>query len=777
MLQHNLIVAVRNLLKYKMQTLVSVVGLAIGFTCFALSLMWIRYETGYDSAYEGADRMYLIYSKSNFEESGYGTHTAYPISTSLKEDFPEVEAACAFLHHDGEKVRVEENPQAEIMAVGGDSCFMQLFDIELLAGNLNFLYRNEEVAITERAAKRLFGTTDVLGREYKECIGEKPRTICAVLKDLEHSNFSFDVWRDGAYVRQWHTNWYNGSFNVCVKLRKGVDPVAFQQKLNASEKDMPVDFPQKLYQGLMLKPLKAYRYSDLNKERNIKLEYLVLFSVAGGLVILCSLFNYLSLFITRMGIRRREMALRRVCGSSGWGVFGLLLTEYLLMLLASGLLGMSLLELCHDTFCRLSGVEGGIYHSSLLYFAGVLAVSLLMLLPFVRRPLKTAGQGNRHTMRRLAIFFQLTVAMLFIFCMSAIMKQVYFLRTTDLGWERKGLAAFTFVYPHKIFDELADKVAAMPFVREVLPHKWGLLPAGAQMSLRLVEWDDKPEGAADVSLPLFPSDGSVTRFYGIRLADGEHIDMEKHKNGVVLNETAVKALGLTDPVGKHLRTEGMQKNGTSLEIVGVAKDFHILPPTIPVRPMGFIGAKNEAVSFYFGGAGHLLVKFHEGEWPKLEAAVADLFAREYPEGYCRLVHVEEVYDNYLKSETLLLKLLSFMALVCILISAFGIFSYVTLSCEQRRKEVAIRKVNGAKVGDILRMFAREYLLLLLMASAVAFSVGYVLMRRWLQDYVERTSLSLWLFLSIFTGVALVVALCVGWRVWRAATQNPAGNLN
>ena len=158
---------------------------------------------------------------------------------------------------------------------------------------------------------------------------------------------------------------------------------------------------------------------------------------------------------------------------------------------------------------------------------------------------------------------------------------------------------------------------------------------------------------------------------------------------------------------------------------------------------------------------------------RLPVPMAAYLKEHYPEVNYQLVNVMDEYNAYLKAEHLLMRLLAFVSTVCILVSAFGIFSMITLSCERRRKEVAIRKVNGARVGDILSLFAREYLLLLAAAAVVAFPVGYVLMKRWLESYVEQTPLSWWLYAVIFLGMALLVALCIGWRVWRAANENPA----
>lgn len=170
--------------------------------------------------------------------------------------------------------------------------------------------------------------------------------------------------------------------------------------------------------------------------------------------------------------------------------------------------------------------------------------------------------------------------------------------------------------------------------------------------------------------------------------------------------------------------------------------------------------------------GQFLIKFKDGHWDDLQERIRQMAAEQEITDY-ELKSTEELYADYLKSERLLLRLLGIASVVCVLVVGFGVFSLITLSCEQRRKEMAIRKVNGARVGDILRLFAREYLLLLAVAAVVAFPVGYVLMKRWLESYVEQTTINLWVYLVIFAGMAAVVALCIGWRIWKTANENPA----
>ena len=760
MIRHYLKVAWRNLLKYRTQTAVNVAGLVVGFACFAFANLWMRYEASFDSRYEAADRMYLLYTQTPIADEGLSPHVPYPASTLLKQEFPEVEAACAFTRYLTGELAVEGQPTLGVPSMQLDSCFMDFFGIRILAGTKDFLYSDEQIALTERTAKRLFGTTDVLGRSVM-CDDEES-TVCAIVSDLPHSNFSFGFIFRGAYFHKWQDVWYNGGFEVVVRLAPGVSPRALEEKFRAYAEQMD-DRNRKITSRLRLMPLSEVRQASFNEERQVSFSYLVLFAAAGGLVILCSLFNHLALFLSRMDIRRRELALRRTCGSSGSGLFAMLTTEYSLLILLSGFFGFVLVELLQTPFQRLSGVEGNVYGESLLYFLMVLVLSLVLLLPFVFR-YSSLRPEHRQSGGRLKVMvgLQLVISLLAIFCTAVLMKQLNYLQHTDLGWERRNIAAFTFLYPDNSKDEIVDRVRQMPFVNRVLTGYYGLLPEGARGATS-IDWEGKPSDLEINGIRMACMDDTLAAFYDVRLSAGRFIRAQDSDKEVMLNESAVRMMGVADPVGMTV-TYSEDPQAT---VVGVVRDFHITAPTIPVQPTLYVR------QFNWTSGGDILLKYHEGAWPELRHRVDSLFAKDYPEVNYQLVNVMDEYNAYLKAETLLLRLLTFVSVVCILVSAFGIFSMITLSCERRRKEVAIRKVNGARAGDILRLFAREYLGLLVVASVVAFPIGYVLMRRWLENYVEQTPVSAWIYIVIFAGMALLVALCIGWRVWQAANENPA----
>lgn len=766
MIAHYFKLAFRNILKYKVQSIISTLGLAVGFTCFALANLWIHYEMTYDADHEGADQMYILYKENVFGVNGYSTFIPYPASTLLKNKFPEVEATCAYTRWGmATNLKADGQPAVEVNEMQADSCFMNMFPISILSGSMDFMYSDDKIALTEDVAMRLFGSTDILGKEVKN-YNDDTKTICAILSNLNHSSLSFGCWGQGEYFRRWQNDWSNGSFEIIVKLRKGTDPVAFQKKL--AELDIKADprDPRGVFENIQLMPLSKYHYSSINRAKSIKFYYLILFSVAGGLVILCSLFNYLSLFITRMRMRSREIDLRKVCGSSIGGVFMLLFIEYLYIILLSGLVGMALVETALPAFKEMSGVSGNIYGESLLYFAGILLLSLLLLVPFViRRSHNTTG--NRNMLRKVSLAFQLAIGVLVTFCMIVMMKQIYYLTNTDLGWERKGIASINLLYPDKDFDAIVDKIKQFSCTREVVSGHCCLLPKSSGFSQNFDNWDGKEDGTKSVDMLCLWKCENIVSFYGLKLLEGEIIKATE-TDKIMINESAAKALGMSEPIGKKL----YQKN-KAYTIVGLIKDFHITAPTEPVQPYTLVAEdilKNAGFSL---GKGQIIIKFHDGKWKELKNQIDSIFTHEYPEVRYKLYNTEEEYAGYLKSEDVLIKLLSFVAVICVLIAAFGIFSLVTLSCEQRRKEIAVRKVNGATIKDVLLMFVKEYMLLLLVAATIAFPVGYILMKRWLESYVEQTVINAWIYLTIFVCIAIVIFACIGWRVWQAARQNPA----
>ncbi len=767
MIRHYIKVACRNLLRYKTQSIISIIGLAVGFTCFALATLWVRYELTYDSFHKDADRIYMLYGNSEVSLASRKI-TIYPHLTAetLQKDFPEVEGSCA-VYFRGADFSTEEQLVVPLRVAGVDSAFVDMFDVRLLDGTMDFLHTDEQIAITPEAAVQLFGSSKgVIGKAVE--VQQQKRIVGALVQGWgKHTNLTFDALTMSH--KQYRGSWSVSTCKIWMKLNKGVDQEAFREKLR--KHNLQEEFHMK---GLEIMPITQCRYEIDEQTLTVQLQYLVMFCITGGLVILCALLNYLSLFASRLQMRIREMALRKVCGSSGRRMYGLLAVDFLLVLMLAALLGMTFIELSLPYFQELSGVYEGIYASSLLYFAGVMVFSMCLFLLvyhyFSRHALKQALKGGgvmkskKQLFYRGSIVLQLVISILFLFCIGMIAKQLYYLRNGDIGMERKNILSMQFWNGETA--PVLEHIKKMPTVTDVTGQGYALIPRGYFSVARVAEWEGKQPADEPVEMEEVDQGEIMMDFFQFKLLKGERLagaPSETHQ--VMLNETAVKAFGWDDPVGKTLVLG--DKNVT---VLGVVKDFHKVSPTLPVSPI-FITSSSFQEDVPTSMT--ILMKYQPGQLSVLRNAIDTLMQREFPSGQYMFSDLEETYEEFLRSESALLKLLGFVAVVCVLISVFGIYSFVTLTCERRRKEIAIRKVNGARVKDVLLLFLKEYMLLLAMSSVVAFSVGYALMKRWLESYMEQTAISWWVYAAVFTGIACVVLLSIWTRVWKAAHQNPA----
>ena len=267
-----------------------------------------------------------------------------------------------------------------------------------------------------------------------------------------------------------------------------------------------------------------------------------------------------------------------------------------------------------------------------------------------------------------------------------------------------------------------------------------------------IEYVDSPPGFAD--------------FYEFQLVAGEMLTDDDPETMVLINESAVKAFGWHNPIGMHFGDYSV------FTVKGVIKNVYNLGPIIPAEPACYYQPSSLSRDWP-NSRTIVLFEYQKGMWQLCKEKIKQMLMENEDLRNANILNTEKEYDKYLKSENSLLKLLSFVSAVCILICVFGFVSLVSLTCEERRKEIAIRKINGATSRDILAIFVKEYALLLIIGSAIAFTTGYFIMHQWIEHYVKQTTIPAWIFLSIFCAMALVIAACVGWQVYKASIANPA----
>ena len=782
MIRHYIKVAFRNLLKYKTQSVISIIGLAIGFVCFALSFYWIHYEMTYDSFRKDIDRIYMVRTNDGYAEGRISSRVPYPYANYLTEHFPEIEVAVPFSVYPAERVCVNGIYQ-DVAFSSADSAWMQLMDIQIVKGSRNFMLPkdNSEVAITEETAKEWFGSEDPLGKEIKTW--RRTKTIGAIVRaNHTHTNFPFQLMGNPELGRRW----WNSNWRMLIKVKPGTNPQELEAKMTANmprELLQPTSAIKSGIERFYLTPLSELHYAKdfrKDKEAAITFNYIIYFSVAAVLIIVCALINYLTLFVNRMKVRQREMALRMLHGANARSLISLLTIEFLLLLACAIFAGFFLIELCLPQFVELTGIDapksalyGETFLFTLLVSTVILAVIVGLLYFLYHRSLqgslqRNAGRNTESLLRKGSIILQFFVCFCFIGCTVLMNRQLDYLRHRDLGMEFQNKGSFSVRGDFNIYP-LVEKVKALPMVTEVLPNDYYSLIASIQAIGQWDNWDglDTP---LDTPLPvnLFLGKEKFFQYYGITLLAGEHLNDFSTYNEIIINESLARRMGWTpqEAIGKHVITPYI-----TYTIIGVVKDCYYTPPTLPVPNTAFMVGEDMGLMQRSAG---ILFKYKEGTWNECRQALEEIYYKECPpDKILRIDNEEEVYNNYFRSEDMLTRLLGFASLVCIFTALFGIYSLVTLTCEQRRKEIAIRKVNGATVREILSLFFREYISMLCVAALVAFPLTYVIIKHWLENYTRQVSISMLPFVFIFIGLALVVIAGIGWRVWQTANENPA----
>ena len=781
MIKHCLKIAIRNLVKYKVQSAISILGLAVGFVCFSLSLYWIHYEMTYDHFRQDADRIYMVRTNDEYTEGKISTRVPYSLAAYLAQHFPDIAVAAPF-HLISERISVNDKYQDAVFS-SADSAWMNLMDIRIIKGNRNFMLPkdNAEIAITEEAAKKWFRTEDPIGKEVKML--RRTKKICAIVQaENRHTNFPFDFIGNPELGKTW---WYI-TWSILIKVKPDTDIEELESKINAN---LPAELKQVTLtrktgiERIILTPLSKLHYAkDFrdDKEAGITFQYIIYFSIAGILIITCALINYLTLFINRMRVRQREMALRMIHGANIRSLVSLLTVEFLLLLACAVTTGFLLIEICFPSFIELTGIDtakSSLYGEAFL-FIGLISLIILtaiigLLYILYHRSLHLSlryntGRSTGTQLRRGSIVLQLFVCLSFIGCTVLINQQLDYLRHRDLGLEIKNRGSFS-VMGDMDYTPLIKKIKELPMITEVMQPDY--YPIVSQLTAigQFDNWEglDIPIDTP-VPVKLFLGKEDFFRFYDITLLAGEWLDDLSTYEDIIINESLARRMGWSpqEAIGKHII-----QSYITYTIVGVVKDCHYGAPTLPIPHTGFL--VGEQMGLMQRSAG-ILFKYKEGTWNECRKALEHLYQTECsPENILRLNSEEEVYNNYLRSEEMLTRLLSFASLVCILTAMFGIYSLVTLTCEQRRKEIAIRKVNGATVWSILFLFFREYLIMLCIAALFAFPITYVIIKQWILNYVRQVSISPLPFILILIGLALTVIAGISWRVWKAANENPA----
>jgi putative ABC transport system permease protein len=779
-------ITLRNLLKSKTFSGINVLGLALGMACSLMIMLWIRDERAVDAFHANKDQLYRIYMREYFSGKVQGViWTPGPLAEELKKSVPEIEMSTPFswtiqqTFSVGSKIHKEATNWAS-----GD--FFKMFSYKLLQGTPEAALRDRgSIAISRDMAEAFFGSPEAAIGKAIRYDNRKEMTVSAVFENVgANSSLKFDclmTW--DAYVDDngWAKDWGNTDPLTFFKLRKDADPAKVETKMRRLLDKTNRDGGKPYKTQLAMQPFHEYYLNSNIKDAKMdggRIEYVQLFSFVAVFILLIACINFMNLATARSSRRAKEVGVRKVVGAMRSMLAGQFMGEALLIAGLSAALAVVLVALLLPAFNSLTSKQMVLPWSEPLFWgviAGLLAATGLLAGSYPAlflsslnpvRILKGALKFDSRSVwvRQGLVVFQFGLSVILIVGMIVIYRQVGFVQNKNLGFDRENLVYFPIEGElFNKFDLLKEQLTQVPGIKQV--SHMTATPASNSNGTDGITWP----GSDPNNQVRFTPVGvgyDFTKTMNLRMTDGRDFSKSfpTDSSGVIVNETAVKVMGLKDPVGREINW-----GKTKVRIVGVLKDFHFQSLHNAIRPLiAYLGARQPQ--------GSVVVRIQAGKTPETLAAMERICKKLNPNVPFTYAFTDQEYARQYQSEQVVGKLAGYFASLAIFISCLGLFGLAAFTAEQRTKEIGVRKVLGASIAGIVGLLSRDFLRLVVMAIVLASPVAWYIMRQWLQGFAYQIDIEWWMFALAGIIAVLIAVFTISFQSIRAAMVNPVRSL-
>ena len=801
MLRNYLRITLRNLVRQKLFSSINIFGLAIGIAAFLLIIEYVTYELSYDGFNKNADRIYRIKDDRIFSDKHDESAGCPPaLAPTLKKEFPEIlesarlrSTTVVFVDKDR---KISENIDRVYYA---EPSFLRIFTFPLSEGTAgSALEEPYSVIVSKSRAQKYFGDENSVGKVVKleDDYGTHDYKVTGVFEDAPHnSHLKFDMLLSykTLVVQNSQAEYYWGwnAFNTYILLSPNTDAKALQAKFPAMVEKYK-DYGDSYRREYLLQPLKdIHLHSNLRFEPEVNgdIRTVHFLSLIAAFVLVLAWLNYINLATCRSLARAREVGVRKVLGSTRLQLINQFIMESILLNMIAVVLAVGIDEISLPFFSTITGdpLSLGILEHiwMLLVLVFALGVFLSGFYPaFILSsfsPLAAfrtiRGRLSRGVdLRKVLVVFQFSVSIVLIASTLIVYRQVLFMRNQSLGAEiDKVLVLKAPRVMGKYIsncNSFKDALLSIPSVRNV----------SASSTIPGRDYSNYASGIRSQS--SHPGKGTQGIFidvdenyfglYQIPLIAGKNFSRESRLNTeVMLNEEAVQTYGFRNPkdaIDKNLVLGGL--DGRIVKITGVTKDYHQRSLKSALQPVIFnpIYASDINLAKYFS------VKF--GGWNVRQTMnqIKVKWDELYPDQPFEYYFLDDLFNSQYKSDQQFGDVFGIFAALAILISCIGLFGMVSYANAQRTKEIGIRKVVGASIGDIMVMLATDFAKWVVLANAVAWPVAYYAMSVWLQGFAYKADLDLWIFIASGLTALMVAMLTVGYHAVKAATANPVESL-
>lgn len=776
MYSQNLRAALRNLIRFKSHTVISLVGLVIGLASVFVISAWTIQELRYDRFHKQAGTIYMVTTDIKDQNGNVTTvpETPAPLAEELKEKIPELENSCHFIYLYGGRLFELADHRFMETGIAADARLFEILSIPLVAGKAASLEEPNTIMLSEKLAEKLFPAQEALGQSLL-FDKDKALVVRGIIENLpENSSLQFDYIIPYALPFGISQEWWQLSDATYIKIR----PEADFNKTKALAQDVWRERITDDQYSLDLIPITQLRYGArfefFNAEHGSR-QNLFIFNCVSILILILSCLNYINLVSASFIKRTDEVVIKRVNGASTGSLIGGFISESLLLSITAWLMAVPFSILLYHLFESILEVNIAIHylHFSLaagffisLAFIGFLSgvypgLMMSSIQPSIRGGEKRYSFISQRRWRNVFIISQVVLSISLTIGSLVIIKQTGYLRSFEVGYTKDNIIQI--VLPReraKDFQGLKDDLKANPQIECICLA--GSSPVHLHPIFTSEGWTWKGLAAGThTSIYNISVDHNYLKVFQIPLTEGRFFSSSKTDlDKVVINGKLADLLGFADPVGKR-----MVRGEKQYEIIGVVKDFHFQHLSNKVQPFLFL---------YSDSRSKMFIKLIEPSSQMLEQIQNKLV--KFSDLPFRYEFISDQYEELYSNESKLTMAILIFTLLTIILSCIGLIGLISYTTETRTREIGIRKVCGASIPQILVLLNMGLLRWILLGVLISWILSWIALNRWLESFANRIRLDWWLFVLGAFMILFLTMLTVSFQSWKAAVRNPADAL-
>jgi putative ABC transport system permease protein len=799
MMKFNLRLVLRNFVRQRMYSIINLTGLSVGLAGTFILMLFVSTELRYDKHNQFLNRIYQINQELMTSGMVFPT-TPYILGTTLLTDLPETFKVARYLNLSNTSIKYDNKVFHEKSVYCANNELFNILSFNVMEGNKEgFLKEPNSVVITKAIAKKYFGNISPLGKllvlvnsgdtynlTVTGLIDDLPITstfkpeliinIDIAFKQLDKLVISSSGEKNGPEF--YASNWPMGFFFTTLVLFPDNYKPEYLQKIMAGYEGKHFD-KQESGMKFKLQPYKdIYFHSDNVRGGNTprgSLRNIYIYSVIAVLLMLTASFNYVLLSTSRSEQRLKEFGFRMTAGAGRLLIIRQILGETIFVSLLALPFGISITELSlpyvsqplFNKLLTINYIENWRFTLGLIIVTTIigvgsgiyLAVRILSSNPVDILKRTTATGSGKSVFTKTLNIFQLAISIILLICTGTIYTQIKYFKTSDLGFKTKNVISLNLGDQgiRKNYEVIKNKIKTFPGIENVTGSMWAM-PNGNTMSIGLPRADDKSK---IVNVEGLMVDYNFVSTVGLKLLEGRDFseDMGSDAGNVIINRSAVAALGIDKPIGTKLAF------GT---VIGVVEDFHIHSFQKKIPPM--------LLQFNPQGVRTLLVKLSTAERASAIEFLKGIWNEFAVEKTFEYTFLSDITDELYSEDSRFRKILMLFSGLTLFIALLGIFGMSMIDAEKKTKEIGIRKVMGATPANILIKLSSEFLILVLISIILAFPVAYILMIKWLHNFEYHDIINPWIFALAGLVSAIFVFLTVSYQVNKTANSNPVDTL-